>query len=204
MANQTPNQFLDSIGREILSPIKDKEKTKASVYGALGGAALGGLAGYMLPDDDDEQGKKRKWVKALVGAGIGGIGGSVLLNQLQGRKFENNPVSSLKVEDQKKYILPMLNGDERKKLEGFYERFEGRMDKPVSSVEDIGLNKAKDGILSDIENKKKKISSIYDEKVPFFYTTNPMSTRIPYELVQSRMQKNSNKNFSKVFIDVLN
>jgi len=51
---------------------------KPVLYGGGGGAALGGLAGYLVAADDYDAETKDKLIGAAAGAGMGGLGGAGL------------------------------------------------------------------------------------------------------------------------------
>lgn len=72
MENETPNQFLDDYAKKLLEPIKKRESDKASIYGAIGGALVGGLGAYLISPKDKSKKKYNienayRWVSWWIG-----------------------------------------------------------------------------------------------------------------------------------------
>lgn len=183
---ETVGSYISSQIKDVVEPIETIEKNKATVYGGLGGAAIGALlggAGTMLSRGKDKKKNKKALRNALIGAGIGGIGGALGLRYLQGRKFENvadqgrdwlekmAPVGLSKIEDPQN----------RSEMETQVKQISKYWDEPISPYIRKRLEKGKSGIDTIKSNIKEHLKSEYDKNVPWWAMSNPFKSEIAIE-----------------------
>lgn len=187
MENETPNQFLDDYAKKLFEPIKKRESDRASIYGAIGGAIAGGLGAYLISPKDKS--KKNTILRTLIGGSLGGLGGSILLKELQNRKFENNILSRMTPKEQRENILPLCSDPNDKKNYGkFLSYFEDSMDKPMGWFDKFAVDWGREKRLEKLPEKQQRILDTYDKKVPFFLMSNPFSSKIPFEFIASKVK----------------